>query len=59
MKALRIIKCPDTSRWYADKIGDIVPLFAIERTEYKSCEPAGYINFVQLEDAEIIDVDDP
>lgn len=45
-------------RWYADKVGEIVPLLAIERTEYKSREDAGYINFVQFADAKIVEVPD-
>ena len=45
-------------RWYADKVGEIVPLLAIERTEYKSREDAGYVNFVQFTDAKIVEVTD-
>ena len=44
-------------RWYADKVGETVPLLAIERTEYKSREDAGYVNFVQLADAEVVEVE--
>jgi hypothetical protein len=58
MKALLITSHGDGMRWYADKVGEIVPLLAIERTEYKSREDAGYINFVQLADAEIVEVAD-
>jgi hypothetical protein len=58
MKALLITSSGDGMRWYADKVGEIVPLLAIERTEYKSREDAGYINFVQLADAEIVEVAD-
>jgi len=56
MKALLITSSGDGMRWYADKVGQVVPLLAIERTEYKSREDAGYINFVQLTDAKIIEV---
>jgi len=56
MKALLITSSGDGMRWYADKVGQVVPLLAIERTEYKSREDAGYINFVQLADAKIIEV---
>mgnify|MGYP000686087127 CR=1 FL=1 len=58
MKALLITSHGDSMRWYADKVGEIVPLLAIERTEYKSREDAGYINFVQFADAEIVEVVD-
>jgi len=58
MKALLITSHGDSMRWYAYKVGEIVPLLAIERTEYKSREDAGYINFVQFADAEIVEVVD-
>ena len=32
-------------------VGKVVPLLAIEETEYKSREPAGYVNFVSKGDA--------
>ena len=58
MEALLITSRGDGMRWYADKVGEIVPLLAIERTEYKSREDAGYINFVQFADAKIVEVAD-
>jgi len=58
MKALLITSQGDGMRWYADKVGELVPLLAIERTEYMSREPAGYTNFVQFADAEIVEVED-
>ena len=58
MEALLITSKGDGMRWYADKVGEIVPLLAIERTEYKSREDAGYVNFVQFADAKIIEVED-
>jgi len=58
MEALLITSRGDGMRWYADKVGEIVPLLAIERTEYKSREDAGYINFVQFADAKIVEVPD-
>jgi|TARA_R110001606_G_scaffold187921_2_gene335527 hypothetical protein len=56
MKALLITNCSDGMRWYADMVGQTVPLLATEHTEYKSREPAGYINFVQFADAEIVEI---
>ena len=58
MEALLITSRGDGMRWYADKVGETVPLLAIERTEYKSREDAGYINFVQFADAKIVEVPD-
>ena len=58
MKALLITSHGDGMRWYADKVGELVPLLAIERTEYMSREPSGYTNFVQFADAEIVEVEE-
>jgi|TARA_B110000914_G_C15165352_1_gene310277 hypothetical protein len=58
MKALLITSKGDGMRWYAGMVGQTVPLLDIERTEYKSREPHGYINFVQFADAKIVEIDD-
>jgi hypothetical protein len=53
---IQIKKCSDSFRWYAPHVGkmsDYVPRYDTE-TEYGSREPAGYINFVLKEDAELI-----
>ena len=57
IKKLKIIQCPDKMRWYAGLVGQLVPYHGDVGTEYKSTEPAGYINFVQYADAEIVEVD--
>lgn len=57
MKVLLIKQCPDKMRWYANLVGKIVPFLGDVGNEYKSREPAGYINFVQYKDAEIVDID--
>ena len=54
MKMLKIIKCNDPMRWYANKIGELVPFLGNCNLEYKSLEDAGYVNFVQHGDAEVI-----
>ena len=41
-------------RWYASKIGELVPFLGYSRGEYKSREDAGYVNFVQHGDAEVV-----
>ncbi|WP_143872547.1 hypothetical protein [Catenovulum sediminis] len=58
MKKLLIKQCPDPLRWYRRLIGQTVPFLGDVGTEYKSKEPEGYINFVQYEDAEIIEGDE-
>ena len=41
-------------RWYASKVGELVPYLGDSMGAYKSREDAGYINFVHYEDAEVI-----
>lgn len=48
---LKIVRCKDPLKWYYHMVGKVVPLLAIEETEYKSREPAGYVNFVSKDDA--------
>ena len=57
MKALLIVRCGDSLRWYAGLVGKQVPYLGDAGCgEYKSREPGGYVNFVQQADAEIVDV---
>jgi hypothetical protein len=56
MLALRITGCSDPKFWYADQIGDIVPLIRESDIEYISCEPEGYTNIVRKCDAEKIEL---
>jgi hypothetical protein len=56
MKALKIIKCSDSLMWYREKVGQIVPLVRVHGDCYMSREPAGYLNIVSLNDAEIVEV---
>ena len=58
---IKIISCNDSTKWYADKVGELVPLLAEEETEYKSLQDDGaveghrFINFVSKEDAVMLD----
>jgi len=56
MKKLLIKQCPDRMRWYADLVGQYVDYLGDVGDEYKSREQSGCTNFVQYEDAEIVDV---
>jgi hypothetical protein len=56
MKALLITDSKDRSMWYSKYIGRYVPLLDEEQIEYKSLEPAGYINFVLKKDCEVKEV---
>lgn len=53
-KFIKITGCTDGMRWYSSHVGAEFPLLATDSEEYKTREPAGYINFVLLKDAEII-----
>lgn len=55
--AIRITKSRDPNMWYAGKVGEIFPLLGQWPEGYKSREPAGYVNVVRYEDAEIVQVD--
>lgn len=54
---LKITKCTDPLKWYSRFIGSYVPYITLESgrlPEYRSREPAGHINFVAVDDAEIV-----
>jgi hypothetical protein len=56
MRALKIVKCSDSLMWYQNKIGETVQLVREYEDCYMSREPAGYLNVVRLEDAEIVEI---
>jgi hypothetical protein len=56
MKMLRILACKDPLMWYANHIGELVPYCGRWREAYKSLEPAGYLNRVEFEDAEVVEL---
>lgn len=58
MKKILITGCRDGMRWYRDKIGQTVPYLGDVGNEWKSRECAGYVNFVQYYDGEIIESED-
>jgi hypothetical protein len=54
MKQLYIHRCSNQLFWYANLVGQYVPYINDTGTEYRSREPLGYTNFVQYQDAQII-----
>lgn len=56
MKALRLLNCSDPMMWYRDKVGDVVAFVREYDDCYMSREPAGYLNIVKKQDAEIVDL---
>lgn len=57
IKAILIKQCSDSLMWYRDMVGKVV----VYEREYDDCymsrEPAGYINKILKQDANIIYVD--
>lgn len=51
---LLIKRCPDPQMWYAKLVGEKVPYEGRWPEGYKSREPAGHINVVRFEDAELV-----
>jgi hypothetical protein len=58
MKVLRILKAKDPLMWYAGMEGKTVPYLGKWPEAYKSREPAGYVNIVRFDDAEIVETED-
>ena len=58
MKMLKITQCRDPLMWYAGLVGELVPYYGRWPEAYKSREPAGYINRVEFDDAEIVTIED-
>ena len=58
MYRIRIDKCNDTRKWYADQIGKEFPLISHYGEEYKVRAADGYLNFVLEEDATLIEFED-
>jgi len=56
MLMLRIVKSKDHLMWYAGLVGSLVPYCGKWPEAYKSLEPAGYLNRVEFDDAEIVDL---
>lgn len=56
MRMLRITGCSNGSYWYAGKIGSVVECLGLDRDEYITREPSGYVNIIKFADAEVVDV---
>lgn len=50
---VKILKCNDSSKWYANEIGNEFGLISEEEVEWMVREPSGYLNFISKEDCEI------
>lgn len=51
---LLIHRCSDPQLWYADLVGQQVPLVTEDESGYWSREPTGYLNIVRREDAAVV-----
>lgn len=53
---LRIVKSKDHLMWYAGLIGSLVPYCGQWPEAYKSLDTGGYLNRVEFDDAEIVEL---
>ncbi len=51
---LKIIKCSDPHLWYADRVGEELPLIREYSDCFMSREPEGYMNVIRKSDAEVV-----
>jgi hypothetical protein len=58
MLAIKINSVRDGMYWYRGYEGKLVPYHRTAKECYLSREPAGYVNIVEFEDGEIIEVPD-
>jgi len=56
MKKLKIIQCSDSMLWYANLVGQEVPLLKEVDEGWLSEEPDGYTNIVRRSDAQVIEI---
>jgi hypothetical protein len=59
MNYIKVLRCADAQRWYADCIGQVFERLpdAYEEVgkEWKTREPSGLINFVRFTDGELVE----
>lgn len=51
VKQVRITSCRDKQMWYANRVGECLPLVREDSAGYWAREPAGYINIIKRADA--------
>lgn len=56
MVVVKVTSCKDPMRWYSSHIGESFVVIPPYKTfgEYVVREPAGYRNFIQEEDCEVV-----
>lgn len=55
-RMLMITGCSNSSFWYAGKVGAVVDYLGLDRDEYITREPSGFVNIIKVADAELVDV---
>lgn len=57
VRLLKVSACSDPQKWYACMVGDYVPLNGgASGGQWRSREPAGYVNFIDHDDARVVHV---
>lgn len=55
-RMLMITGCSNSSFWYAGKVGAVVDYLGLDRDEFITREPSGFVNIIKFADAELVDV---
>lgn len=45
-----IQRCSDPHMWYANRVGQLIPIIKVDQDGLWAREPAGYINIIKFED---------
>lgn len=56
LRLLKVTRCQDAMMWYAKMVGEYVPYGGFQSEQWRSREPAGYVNFIEPEDARVVHV---
>lgn len=53
---VKVMRCETGAhKWYSSRVGDVFPFGGLTDTwEWRTNEPAGYVNFIAFEDGEIV-----
>jgi hypothetical protein len=51
---LRILRCPDRLMWYAGLVSQVVGLVREDADGFWAREPAGFLNIIHKDDAEVL-----
>lgn len=47
---VKILRCDDPNKWYAKRIGELIPIEKVDKDGLWAREPEGYLNIIHFED---------